>query len=239
MSFGLSARTGPGNHDLDGVQIPPWEGTILRERGAHCKIWGLSAVSCAKTAEPIDLMFGLRTQVGRRKQKFNMGGHIGATWRIRSVCGGDVVSYFDHLLVIIRPQRSTTYVDVAYCYRRSSASVCRSACHDREPCKNGWTDRDAVLVLDSGGPKEPCRPIRLGPYPPREGAILRGKRRFIVRYRECTYSCAAAMRPFLKLLWPLVLSYYFTVLFHVLGLLLIYLFYYIINFSYIILAFYL
>jgi len=27
-------------------------------------------------------------------------------------------------------------------------------CH--EPCKNGWTDRDAVLVVDSGMPKEAC-----------------------------------------------------------------------------------
>jgi len=27
-----------------------------------------------------------------------------------------------------------------------------------EPCKNGWSDRDAVCVEDSGGPKE--SPIR-------------------------------------------------------------------------------
>jgi len=47
-------------------------------------------VSCAKTAEPIDLPFGLWTRVGPRKHKFNrvrrhalMGGHIGAIWRIR------------------------------------------------------------------------------------------------------------------------------------------------------------
>jgi len=44
-----------------------------------------------------------------------------------------------------RPHRSTAYADAAYCYRRSSVvclSVCLSVCHDREPCKNGWTDRD-------------------------------------------------------------------------------------------------
>ena len=29
-----------------------------------------------------------------------------------------------------------------------------------EPCKNGWTDRDAVWVEDAGGPREPC--IRWG-----------------------------------------------------------------------------
>jgi len=41
------------------------------ERGSHCKIYGLSAVSCAKTAEPIDLSFGLWTRVGPRKHKFS------------------------------------------------------------------------------------------------------------------------------------------------------------------------
>jgi len=30
----------------------------------------------------------------------------------------------------------------------------------REPCKNGWTDRDAIWAVDSRGPKEPC--IRWG-----------------------------------------------------------------------------
>jgi len=34
-------------------------------------------------------------------------------------------------------------------------SVCRSVCHDPDPCKNGWTDRDAVWK-----PKEAC--IRWG-----------------------------------------------------------------------------
>ena len=34
MPFGLMTRVGPGNRVLDGVQIPPWEGAILRgERG--------------------------------------------------------------------------------------------------------------------------------------------------------------------------------------------------------------
>ena len=42
----------------------------------------------------------------------------------------------------------------------------------RELCKNGWTDRDAVWVMDSGGPKEAC--IRWGCRSPCKGAILRG-----------------------------------------------------------------
>jgi len=40
-------------------------------------------------------------------------------------------------------------------------SVCLSVCHTSELCKNGWTDRDAVSVEDSGGAKETC--ITWGP----------------------------------------------------------------------------
>jgi len=38
MPFGLLARMVPRNHDLDEGPDPPWEGVILRERGAHCKV---------------------------------------------------------------------------------------------------------------------------------------------------------------------------------------------------------
>ena len=38
MPFGLWTWMGPRNHALDGVQIPPWEGEVLEERGAHCKV---------------------------------------------------------------------------------------------------------------------------------------------------------------------------------------------------------
>jgi len=31
-----------------------------------------------------------------------------------------------------------------------------SVCHTSEPCENGWTDRDAVCVEDSGCPRELC-----------------------------------------------------------------------------------
>jgi len=41
-----------------------------------------------------------------------------------------------NIIVVIRPHRSTTYVDVAYFYRLSSV-VCQSVCHTSEPCKNG------------------------------------------------------------------------------------------------------
>jgi len=41
----------------------------------------------------------------------------------------------------------------------------------RELCKNGWTDRDTIWVMDSGGPKETC--IRWGCRSTCKGAILR------------------------------------------------------------------
>ena len=61
------------------------------------------------------------------------------------------------MIIIIRPHRSTTYVAAAYCYRPNSVvcrSVCRSVCHTSKPCENGRTDRNAVWVEDSDGPKK-------------------------------------------------------------------------------------
>jgi len=42
-----------------------------------------------------------------------------------------------------RDHCSTMYIDAAYCYQPSSV-VCQSVWHTSEPCKNGYTDRDAV-----------------------------------------------------------------------------------------------
>ena len=61
--------------------ITPWEGALLVpvDRSAHCKVWAISVVSCAQSAEPIDLPFGLWTRVGLRKHKFksySLGGTI-------------------------------------------------------------------------------------------------------------------------------------------------------------------
>ena len=62
---------GPGNHVLDGGLDTSLEGAILGKRSAHCTYGVFFAMSSAKTAEPIDLPFGLWTLVGRRKHKFN------------------------------------------------------------------------------------------------------------------------------------------------------------------------
>jgi len=60
---------------------------------------------------------------------------------------------------IIRPHRSTMYIDATCCYRCSSVvcqSVGRSVCHNHEPCQNGWNVRDVTCFMDSGEHKEPC-----------------------------------------------------------------------------------
>jgi len=59
MPFGVRTRVGPKNHVLDGGPDLPWEEAILRwKRAARCKVQQLSAVSCARTAEPIEIPFG-------------------------------------------------------------------------------------------------------------------------------------------------------------------------------------
>jgi len=69
MPFGLRTPVGPGNHVLDGGPDPPREGEILRGKGAtHCKVYGHSAVICAKTAKPIKMPFGLWARMDRRNR---------------------------------------------------------------------------------------------------------------------------------------------------------------------------
>jgi len=60
-----------------GVQKKGKKGNFYRRRGDHCKVKGRSAVSCAKTAEPIEMPFGLWTRVGPREHVL----HAGAHWR--------------------------------------------------------------------------------------------------------------------------------------------------------------
>jgi len=61
--------------------------------------------------------------------------------------------------------------------------VADQVCHSLESCKNGRTDGDAVGVVGSGGPKEPC--IRRGSRSPphRKSSFERGKGQPIVKFR--------------------------------------------------------
>jgi len=83
MPFGLRTRVGPENHVLDGGPDPYGKGQFWG-KGRPLQIIGIhSAVSCAKTAEPIDLPFGLWTQVGRRQHKFNRIRQVAPTCLLR------------------------------------------------------------------------------------------------------------------------------------------------------------
>jgi len=63
----------------------------------------------------------------------------------------------------------------------TSQSVCLSVCCSREPCKNGWTDRDAVWIVGSDWPKESW--VRWGSKSPWKGQFW-GKGAPIVKYRD-------------------------------------------------------
>jgi len=54
---------------LDGVQIPP--GQFFWERGAHCKLYGHSVVTCVKSAEPIVMPFGPWAWTGPRNHELD------------------------------------------------------------------------------------------------------------------------------------------------------------------------
>jgi len=46
---------------------------ILREGAAHCKVWGHCVVNCAKTAETIQMPFGLWAWMGPRNHVLDGG----------------------------------------------------------------------------------------------------------------------------------------------------------------------
>ena len=73
MQFGLGTWLGPGNHVLDGVQIPPWEGAILTGKGRDIVKYRDTVVICAKTAEPIEMLFGLWAWMDPRNHKLDGG----------------------------------------------------------------------------------------------------------------------------------------------------------------------
>jgi len=103
--FVLWARTGPRNHNFRWGPDPPREEAIW-EKGSHCKVQGLSAVSCTKTAEPIDLLFGCGLGCAKEAHPFNRIRHVApmcTTWRIRLNRPlrrfGHTSNYYDHLLL--------------------------------------------------------------------------------------------------------------------------------------------
>jgi len=85
MPLGLSTWVDPRNHVLHGVETPNphvkqqywgWNGV------AHCTVYRVSAVICAKTDELTEMLFEIWTLVCPRKHAFD-GVHIGTTWQIK------------------------------------------------------------------------------------------------------------------------------------------------------------
>jgi len=121
------------------VQIPHKKGQFWGE-GSPIVEYGDFAVSCAETAEMIDLPFGLWTRVGRRKHKFSRirqvaptCPHVTAHWRHLenriepSVCGGDAV---------------LQQISVTTCYyyyvKRYQTRMWASAQRDGRPAEHSW-----------------------------------------------------------------------------------------------------
>jgi len=109
----------------------------------------------------------------------------------------------------------TQFMDVVYCYRSRTYSVVSAYfAHNLEPCKNGWTNQDAIWGgVDSW---ENC--TWYGPDPLKEGTLLRTWRwdfparcRPVFRLADCwrrefcpSTGYRAATSPVAKLLWIFV-----------------------------------
>ena len=70
-------------------------------------------------------------------------------------------SYSGHIAVL------RTYAVLPTEYSVVFLLVCVT--HTSEPCKNGWTDRDAVWVVESGEPKEALSLVYWAQIPMRRG----------------------------------------------------------------------
>jgi len=86
--------------------IRTWMQPVVTDRVAWSVCRSFTIVSPAKTAEPIEISFGIWTGVGPRKQVLDEGAH----WRHLantiepSMCGSDAAflpNYFDHLLLLL------------------------------------------------------------------------------------------------------------------------------------------
>jgi len=66
-------------------KFPIQRGNFEGKGAAHCKVPGLSAMSCAKMAESIEMPFGMWTRVGPRKHildRVHISANSAATMRL-------------------------------------------------------------------------------------------------------------------------------------------------------------
>jgi len=82
MPFGMLSRVDPRNHVLNGDTNPREKGQFLG-KGVPRHARRHSDVNCAKTAEPIEMPFGLWTRVSTKRHKFNRIRKVAPTYRIR------------------------------------------------------------------------------------------------------------------------------------------------------------
>jgi len=74
MPFGLNTLVGPRNHVLDGgPDAPMRRGNFEGEKGRPIVNYRDTAVVCAKTAEPIEMPFGLWARMGPRDHVLDGG----------------------------------------------------------------------------------------------------------------------------------------------------------------------
>jgi len=66
VPFGMMTRVGPRYHVLDGEPDSPKGRRELGKVAAYCKVIGNCTMSCAKTAEPIEMLFWTKTRVSPR-----------------------------------------------------------------------------------------------------------------------------------------------------------------------------
>jgi len=99
--------------------------------------------------------------------KYAVAWHMRGVHKVRRLIYMDIISFIDIVslvstiwcyniaqLIIIKPHLTAMWMRPIVT-DEVSWSVCRSVWHNLEPCKNSWTDRDAVWNVDSGWPKEP------------------------------------------------------------------------------------
>jgi len=131
-------------------------------------------MSCAITAEEIEMPFGMLSLLGPENHVLD-DVHIGATLRIRLNrrwrCGL-LSTYFDHFHLLLLGC-IVVHVDAAYCYRWSSV-VCRSVTIVRR-AKTAKPLEMQFGLWTRMGPKEACirRGVQISPC---ARTILMGKR---------------------------------------------------------------
>jgi len=194
MPFGFRFREDSRNHVLDGVQIAPWEGAILRGgNGRPVVQYSDTAVSCTKTTEPIEILFGIWTRVGPRKHVLG-GVHNGATWRIPMTVHvrrryGLLSNYFDRLLLLgvllliifISPiyvsrkriMNNDYYERILKCYYRLRYVVHGRGCNPHHSLWRHWWRHNSQIIR--------VREKRRPPRPMKSSELSNGENRIALR----------------------------------------------------------